>query len=207
MGFEYGAARNFRRARAPPGPRPGDTTAGGTDMNDPISGGRRGEAANNTQENRSRRVYGARRRCLVLSLVTSLTALQPAVAQTDDGSAGTVESAVVIDAFDAVQIPVEPAAGIDEIVVTAERSRPRVTVSASPFSDPLRERIRREVEQLSLLIDEYDWRLETVRISEQPPRIRWGYDPREHLRVSAYAPRAILPLDLVQPATVFTVGF
>ena len=173
-------------------------------MKDPRSANRREEMTTTRSEPRSSRKL---RHVLVLSLVAGLVAQQTSIAETDLVSPGDIESAVVIDAFESGPRLAVAAAGIDEIVVTAERHGARAGGLSFPYADPLRERIRRELQQLDLLIDEYDWRQETVRINRQAPRIRWGYDPRDHLRVAALVPRVTLPLDLVQPATVFSVGF
>lgn len=176
-------------------------------MNKAFSGGHRDEAEPGRQRSSHRGVGTYRCESLVLLLFTGLVALQPAAAQTDKLSSSDVGRAVVIDTLAVDLSAVEPPAEIDEIVVTAERKKARAPYSESPFSDPLRERIRHELRQLNLLIDEYDWRLESVRFEKQPPRFRWGYEPREHLRVASVAPAVTLPLDLVQPATIFSAGF
>ncbi len=95
---------------------------------------------------------------------------------------------------------------VDEIVVVGSKPGDRSEVD-SIYQDQLRERILRELEQMRREEEEYAWRTEdTTRVS-QPSRISWGYDPRESYRMRNEVDVNALPMDVVQPATIFRIGF
>ncbi len=98
------------------------------------------------------------------------------------------------------------AAVIEEIVVFAERETDKQVVEKL-LADPLRERIIKEIRELQLLREELAWRRETAVLTISPPRLRWGYDPRDADRSEARFLAAALPLDLVSPAPVIRLDF
>jgi len=126
---------------------------------------------------------------LVILMLTSLALFPaPSFAQKTDADPGAKDA-------------------IDEIVVTVDRRGERGPSLEDVLGDPLVRRIQRELRELRVLEIESEWRSEVERIQAEPPRIRWGYDPRVHLRAAVPLPQPSLPLDLMQAATVFSVGF
>ncbi len=95
---------------------------------------------------------------------------------------------------------------MEEIIVYAPRDQMNVADQAL-LADPLRERIMEEIRLLNVLDEEREWRLETAKLEIKPPRIRVGYDPRNDERAAPLLMTNVLPLDLMQPATVFSVDF
>lgn len=95
---------------------------------------------------------------------------------------------------------------MEEIVVYATRGK-RDSSHDELLTDPLRTRILEEIRVLNILDEEFEWRMETAKLEMTPPRIRVGYDPRNDGRTSPLLMTHVLPLDLMQPATVFAVDF
>ena len=144
----------------------------------------------------------ARRRAVVLAL--PLSALL---------AAGTAALGEPVDDVGAlpVAIDVPDATGdgrdaIDEIVVYGNRDRDSSDTPSLPI-DPLKARVLREIRELELLEGEFDWRSERPRLEVRPPRIRFGYDPRNDTRTPDLGLQRTLPLDFVRPATVVSVDF
>ena len=93
---------------------------------------------------------------------------------------------------------------MEEIVVYGSRKKES---SDALLADPLRARILKEIRQLNILDEEFEWRLEAARLEATPPRMRVGYDPRNDDRSAPVLTAQSLPLDLMQPATIFSVDF
>ena len=95
---------------------------------------------------------------------------------------------------------------MDEIVVYAYRGMDGRAYDAL-LINPLRERILKEIRQLDVLDEEFEWRMETAHLEVSPPRIRFGYDPRTDERAAEFLMAQLLPLDLMRPATIVSVDF
>ena len=95
---------------------------------------------------------------------------------------------------------------MEEIVVYASRDQNDAS-SDELLADPLRARIMKEIRELNVLDEEFEWRLETASLTLTPPRVRYGYDPRNDERTASTLMVHALPLDLMQPATIFSVDF
>ena len=96
---------------------------------------------------------------------------------------------------------------IEEIIVVGERPESNANLFRRLYEDPLTKRIRDELRQLDLLEEEFAWRRETADQSTTPDRVRVGYDPRDALRAGLMPVEFLLPLDLVQPASLVRVDF
>ena len=96
---------------------------------------------------------------------------------------------------------------VEEIVVVGERESDKPVPYERLLADPLRERIIKEIRELQLLREEFEWRRESAVLTVSPPRLRWGYDPRDAARSEAFITTAALPLDLVSPAPVLRIDF
>ena len=114
-----------------------------------------------------------------------------------------------VNDFDAAAIDeqVRYAVVVEEIVVVGERESDEPVPYERLLADPLRERIIKEIRELQLLKEELAWRRETAVLTITPPRLRWGYDPRDAARSEALFTAAALPLDLVSPAPVIRIDF
>ena len=123
--------------------------------------------------------------------------------------AGMEALADEVDDLDAVAIDeqVRYAVVVEEIVVVGERDSDKPVPYERLLADPLRERIIEEIRELQLLREEFAWRRETAVLTISPPRLRWGYDPRDAARSEALFTAAALPLDLVSPAPVIRFDF
>lgn len=131
---------------------------------------------------------------LLAVLAAGLAGFTAAEADEDENADALIASVVVVDS-------------IDEIVVVGERRPSSWQLFKRLYEDPLRARIREEVRQMKILDEEFNWRVETARSTARPARLRLGYDPREHLRAAVARGEFKLPLDLIQPASLVSVGF
>jgi len=102
---------------------------------------------------------------------------------------------------------IEPSSSIEEITVRGQRREEAIELAPDLLSDPLRERIQRELQKLNDLEYELEWRQETSRLEIAPPRMRIGYDPRNDQRAPKQIAQNTLPLDFMQPATVISIDF
>lgn len=115
--------------------------------------------------------------------------------------------AVAIEGFKSKTLKPEADRAIDEIIVFGIR-KPRVKSPEPPkFEDPLRARVMKEIRELQLLDGEFEWRTESADLDVEPPRLRFGYDPRSDLRLTETSPQVRLPFEWQQPATLFSVDF
>ena len=96
---------------------------------------------------------------------------------------------------------------VEEIVVVGGRDGDKPNTYERLLTDPLRERIIKEIRQLEILKEEFEWRQESALLTIRPPRFRWGYDPRDADRSDTLVTTAALPLDLVSPAPVLRIDF
>jgi len=138
---------------------------------------------------------------LALPLAAALALASAANAEPVDDN---VPLPVAIDGADATE---DSRDAIDEIVVYGNRDRDGSDNTPSLPIDPLQARVLREIRELGLLEREFDWRTENARLDITPPRIRFGYDPRDYARAPAPGLQQTLPLDLVRPATVVSIDF
>lgn len=93
---------------------------------------------------------------------------------------------------------------IDEVVVIAPwPGGPR---RLDPlYEDPLKERIRREIELLMQDQEESAWRAEFA--DEKESRIKLGYDPRDEYRLRNELDLNPPPSETAKPATLIRIGF
>ena len=100
--------------------------------------------------------------------------------------------------------PADESEAVDEITVVAPKAGTRRKVY-SIYEDPLSARVRKDLAQLKIELDEYEWR--RAAAVDSPRRITWGYDPRDD-----YGMGNDLIVDdshwgKTRPATLFRVGF
>lgn len=100
--------------------------------------------------------------------------------------------------------PADESEAVDEITVVAPKAGSRKKVD-SIYEDPLTARVRKDLAQLKIEMDEYEWR--KAAAVDSPRRITWGYDPRDDYRMGN-----LLIIDdsywgKTKPATLFRVGF
>jgi hypothetical protein len=101
----------------------------------------------------------------------------------------------------------EAAEEIDEIIVYGGQRDDPVDVDAL-YEDLLRERILKDMERLRVLEDDYKWRSpKKSALVTTPPRITWGYDPRDESRMRQDTSLTDLPTDDTKPATIFRFDF
>jgi len=98
----------------------------------------------------------------------------------------------------------EEVEAIEEVVVTTWRSGDPAELEARNEA-LLRARIQKDMEQLRLLEEEYQWRKEGAATEEKSSRIKWGYDPRDEVEMRRDLPDP--DWDKTKPATVFKVEF
>lgn len=95
---------------------------------------------------------------------------------------------------------------IEEIIVIARKSGDPAELEAK-YEALYREQIRREMERLRVLEEEYEWRKADASELNDPSRIKWGYDPRDELRMRTESGLHELPFETTRPATLFRVTF
>lgn len=99
-----------------------------------------------------------------------------------------------------------PAAPIDEIIVIGNRDSHNPLQSDPMLEDPLREEILEDFE-MSLELEKATERQQVLTEAEfEPFSIRLGYDAYASSH-EALQQQLELPMDLVRPATVISVGF
>ena len=145
--------------------------------------------------------------CLTISVADAnpRTGEREAAADTDVTLPAAIN--MTMDGFKTDTLKPESSRAIDEIVVFGIR-KPKVDQPKPDlFEDPLRKRVLDEIRELRLLEREFEWRSESADLNIEPPRLRFGYDPRNDARLAETSPQVLLPLDRVQPATLFSVDF
>lgn len=123
----------------------------------------------------------------------------------------TIAAALFCAAPIAAQEDEQPAAAedeaIEEIVVISRKSGDPAELEAK-YQAAYRERIRREMERMRVLEEEYEWRKADASELDDPSRIKWGYDPRDELRMRTESGLHELPFEgTTRPATLFRVTF
>jgi len=95
----------------------------------------------------------------------------------------------------------------DEIIVYGGQRDEPIDIDAL-YEDLLRQRILKDMERLRVLNDDYKWRSATAApVGTTPPRISWGYDPRDESRMRQDTSLTDLPIDDTKPATIFRIDF
>lgn len=89
---------------------------------------------------------------------------------------------------------------IEEIVVIAPKDGDRKRVDKE-YEDPVRARLLKELYKMKEIEEEYEWRKSAA--SENPSRMKWGYDPRDEYRMRNEIDLQDFPSDGVKPATLF----
>ncbi len=100
--------------------------------------------------------------------------------------------------------PADESEAVDEITVVAPKAGTRKKVN-SIYEDPLRARVRKDLEQLKIEMDEYEWRKAATVGS--PRRISWGYDPRDDYWMGNDLIIDVSHWGKTKPATLFRIGF
>ena len=93
---------------------------------------------------------------------------------------------------------------IEEIIVVAPKPGSRRRVDKE-YEDPTRARLLKELYELEVLEEEYEWR--TSATVESPSRIKWGYDPRDDYKMRNEMDLTGLNFEQTKPATLFRLEF
>ncbi len=98
----------------------------------------------------------------------------------------------------------EAVEAVDEIIVVAPKPGSRKRVDKE-YEDPTRARLLKELYELEVLEEEYEWR--TSATVESPSRIKWGYDPRDDYKMRNEMDLTDLNFEQTKPATLFRLEF
>ena len=98
----------------------------------------------------------------------------------------------------------EAVESIEEIIVIAPKPGSRRRVDKE-YEDPTRARLLKELYELEVLEEEYEWR--TSATVESPSRIKWGYDPRDDYKMRNEMDLTDLNFEQTKPATLFRLEF
>lgn len=93
---------------------------------------------------------------------------------------------------------------VEEIIVVAPRPGDRTRVDPE-YEDPLRKRILKDLYEMRMLEEEYEWRKAGADRSKS--RIKLGYDPRDDYRMRNEMDFDELPFEQTKPATLFRFEF
>ncbi len=93
---------------------------------------------------------------------------------------------------------------VEEIVVIAPKPGGRKKVD-DIYMDPVRARVLRDLHEMQKDQEEYEWR--TVKAVENPPRVKWGYDPTDDYQMRNKMSLEDEAWGKTKPATLFQVGF
>ncbi len=93
---------------------------------------------------------------------------------------------------------------LEEIIVVAPKPGSRRRVDKE-YEDPTRARLLKELYELEVLEEEYEWR--TSATVESPSRIKWGYDPRDDYKMRNEMDLTDLNFEQTKPATLFRLEF
>ena len=122
------------------------------------------------------------------------------------GAAAALVALFGVAAF-AQQADEEPAyesEAVDEIIVVAPKPGSRRRVDKE-YEDPTRARLLKELYELEVLEEEYEWRKSAA--VESPSRIKWGYDPREDYKMRNEMDLQDMNWEQTKPATLFRLEF
>jgi hypothetical protein len=100
--------------------------------------------------------------------------------------------------------PADESRAVDEITVVAPKPGSRKKLD-SIYEDPLTIRVRKDLEQLRIELDEYEWR--KAATLDSPRRFTWGYDPRDDYRMGSDLFVDDSFSGKTKPATLFRIGF
>ncbi len=125
---------------------------------------------------------------------------------------GTAAALVVLfgAAVFAQQVDEEPADNsenveeVDEIIVVAPKPGGRKRLDPI-YEDPIRARVLKDLHEMQADEEEYEWRKSAA--VEKPPRIKWGYDPRDDYQMRNELDLQDPYWEETRPATLFRVGF
>jgi hypothetical protein len=93
----------------------------------------------------------------------------------------------------------------EEIIVYAHRPGNKIDIDAI-HEELLRSSLIKEFERIRVLKKQNKWRSSEFD-DENSSRIKWGYDPREELRMRRSTKLTDLPIDDTKPATLFRFEF
>ena len=93
---------------------------------------------------------------------------------------------------------------IEEIIVVAPKPGSRRRVDKE-YEDPTRARLLKELYELEVLEEEYEWRTSTT--VDSPSRIKWGYDPRDDYKMRNEMDLLDLNWEQTTPAALFWLEF
>ena len=93
---------------------------------------------------------------------------------------------------------------VEEIIVVAPKSGDRRRVDQE-YEDPARAELLKEFHKMQADKEEYEWRKSAA--SENPSRIKWGYDPADDYQMRNKLDLQDLPWEKTKPATVFRFEF
>ncbi len=93
----------------------------------------------------------------------------------------------------------------EEIIVYARRPGIKIDIDAI-YEELLRSSLIKEFARIQVLKKQNEWRSPEFD-DENSSRIKWGYDPREELRMRRSTKLTDLPIDDTEPATLFKFEF
>lgn len=95
---------------------------------------------------------------------------------------------------------------VEEIVVVARKPGDPIDVE-SKNEALLRARILTEMARLRVLKDEYAWRKLGADDTQDSSRIKWGYDPKDEMRMRLKSDLMDIDAGNTRPATIVRVEF
>lgn len=117
---------------------------------------------------------------------------------------GAALAASLAVAQDAAEPPPGEGEEVEEIIVVAPRPDDRRRVDRE-YEDPMRARLLKELYEMQVLEEEYEWRKSGAEVS--PSRIEWGYDPRDDYRRREDMDIQKPNWETTEPATIFRFKF
>ena len=100
--------------------------------------------------------------------------------------------------------PANESEDIEEIIVVAPKPGSRRHID-QVYEDPLRARILRDLYEMEVLEEEYEWRRSAADSS--PARIKWGYDPTNEYRMRNEMALRQVSWENSKPATIMSINF
>ena len=104
----------------------------------------------------------------------------------------------------AEEAPADESEAVDEITVVAPKPGGRRQVDKE-YEDPTRARLLKELYEMQAIEEEYEWRKSAA--VKNPPRIKWGYDPRDDYQMRNEMDLQDLDWEKTKPATLFRLQF